>query len=207
MRAKRKSSVFLVTAITAALLWGGDTSAAAGPPGPTDPDYVPSEREIEAILIAQYRKKIKNDLLYYKGRKLSEIDKALGIKPPASTSKKPGAPAPVTAPLLPLGPCTAAVQPLLIRRDRLDTFQLRDEPLPVSSAKGASLSITRDDLGNTTTAAVNGRVQVILYDLDPLTPCVNGKIGDPYTPIDFSKPHYGFVIAPFVDAQGTETFP
>jgi hypothetical protein len=177
---------------------------AAPKPSPINPDYVPSESEIEAILIAQYRKK-KNDILYYKGKKLSEIDKALGIKPSAPPSPKTSYPP--SAPSLPLGPCAMAIDPLLVRRDRLDTFQLRGEPVPLSSAKGASVSITRDDQANTTTASVNGRVQAVLYDQDALTPCTNGKVGDPYTPIDFSKPHFGFVVAPFVDAQGAETFP
>jgi hypothetical protein len=99
------------------------------------------------------------------------------------------------------------VDPLLIRRNRLDTFQLRGEAVPLASAKGASFNLTQDGIGHTATASVNARVQAILYYEDPLTPCTNGKVGDPYTAIDFSKPHFGWVIAPFVDAQGIETFP
>lgn len=202
--ARRPTLAFLI--VLSAMWVGLESSSMAAPrSGPGDPDYVPSESEIEAILIAQYRKSIKNQVLYYKGRKLSEIDKALGITPGNTPPKKQSDPA--AAPTLPLGPCATGVQPLLVRRDRLDTFQLRESLIPLSSAKGASVSLTRDDIAGTTLATVNGRVQAILYYQDALTPCANGKVGDPYAPFDPNTEHFGFMIAPFVDAQGSETFP
>lgn len=184
----------------------GSASHAASGPEPTDPNHVLTASEAEAILLEQYRKKVKNIALYYSGRKLSELDKDYGIAPPGGAPPK-NKPDPTAAPSLPFGPCANAIQPLLVRRDRLDTFQLRDQYLPLSSAKGASVSISRDDIGGTTTAAVNGRVQAILYYQDGVTPCVEGKKADPYTPWDPNVSHYGLAIAPFVDAQGTESFP
>jgi hypothetical protein len=191
---------------------------AATKPAPSESDPVEDAKEIEALLdqrdkkaMDQLRTSRQNEILYFRGRKRSEILKALGLNAtPASGAKVPASakpPAAAAAPQLPLGSCVTGVDALLIRRNRLDTFQLRGEAVPLSSAKGASVSITNDGISDTTTASINGRVQAILYYQDPLTPCVNGKVGDPYTPIDFSKPHYGFVVAPFVDAQGAETFP
>jgi hypothetical protein len=43
----------------------------------------------------------------------------------------------------------------------------------------------------------------VLFSSDPLTPCINGNVGDPYAPFDPFAEHLGFAIAPFVDAQGT----
>lgn len=48
---------------------------------PADPNHVLTASEAEAILVDQYRKKLKNVALYYSGRKLSELDKDYGITP------------------------------------------------------------------------------------------------------------------------------
>jgi hypothetical protein len=224
----RKKSLVPSLAVASAFIAIDAFSAAlaATKPRPSASDPVMDTKQVEALLdqrdkkaLDQLRENRQNEILYYRGRKRSEILKALGLKPtppvgakppgasptPPGTSPKPPAETAAVVPSLPLGPC--ATDPLLIRRDRLDTFQLRGEAVPVSNAKGASVSITNNGISNTTTASINGRGQVIVYYQDPLTPCVNGKLGDPYTPIDFSNPHYGFIVAPFVDAQGTETFP
>lgn len=210
------SSVPLVIMAFVGFLSAHSAWAGADKPPPPGADPVEDAKQVEALLdqrdqkmLAQLRANRQNELLYYRGRKRSEIMKALGLPPPTAPVPKP---APKTenvaaAPSLPFGPCAAGIDPLLIRRNRLDTFQLRGQAVPLASAKGASFGVTQDDIGHTNTAAVNARVQAILYYQDPLTPCVNGKVGDPYTPIDFSKPQFGWVIAPFVDAQGTETFP
>lgn len=194
-------------------------NSAAPKPTPSDSDPIEDAKAVEALLdqrdkkaLDQLRANRANEVLYFTGRKRSVITKALGLAPsPATGTKQPTSPKPSDASgataTLPLGPCATGVDALLIRRDRLDTFQLRGEAVPVSSAKGASISITNDGIGNTTTASINGRVQAIVYYQNPLIPCVNGKVGDPYTPIDFNKQHYGLAIAPFLDAQGTETFP
>jgi len=203
-----------VVAVFVAIDPSGAVRAATKLP-PSDSDPVEDTKQVEALLdqrdkkaLDQLRANRQNEILYYRGRKRSAILKALGLNPtPATGAKPPVATASSAAPQLPLGSCATGVDALLIRRDRLDTFQLRGEAVPLSSAKGASVSITNNGIAGTTTASINGRVQTILYYQDPLTPCVNGKVGDPYTPIDFTKPHYGFVVAPFVDAQGTETFP
>ena len=42
-----------------------------------------------------------------------------------------------------------------------------------------------------------------MFGYDGLTPCDNGKVGNPYTPFDPYAQHYGYAIAPFIDAQGT----
>jgi len=200
-----------VVAVFVAIDPSGAVRAATKLP-PSDSDPVEDTKQVEALLdqrdkkaLDQLRANRQNEILYYRGRKRSAILKALGLNPTPATGAKP--PVATASSAAPLGSCATGVDALLIRRDRLDTFQLRGEAVPLSSAKGASVSITNNGIAGTTTASINGRVQTILYYQDPLTPCVNGKVGDPYTPIDFTKPHYGFVVAPFVDAQGTETFP
>jgi hypothetical protein len=202
---KRTATHFLPLIFAAALL-GQMTPALAAPASiPMDPNHVLTASEAEAILVDQYRKKLKNVVLYYSGRKLSELDRDYGISPlGGAPPKKPDQAA---LPTLPLGPCNSGIQPLLVRRDRLDTYQLREQNVSLANAKGASVSITRDDIGGTTTASVNGRVQAILYYQDALTTCVDGKKVDSFTAANRNDPHYGASIAPFVDAQGTESFP
>lgn len=113
----------------------------AGPdkPTPAAPDPVEDAKQVEALLdqrdqkmLAQLRANRQNEILYYRGRKRSEILKALGLSSPAAPASRP-APKPANdaaAPALPIGPCAAGVDPLLIRRNRLDTFQLRGRPVP-----------------------------------------------------------------------------
>jgi hypothetical protein len=205
MQGSRNVSFAAVFAVVS--LFGVSNAAAAAPekPGPSKTDDRPSKSEIEAMLVEQYREKIKHQVDYLYGRTRTEIKKIAGIKSPAPSSA--ASPSAQPSQSFPLGPCNDGVQPLLIRRDRLDTFQLRETGVPLANAKGASISVLRNEIAGTTTATVNGRVQAILYNVDALSPCDNGKPGDPYAVTGPTTTHFGFLAAPFVDAQGTISDP
>jgi flagellar biosynthesis/type III secretory pathway chaperone len=182
-----------------------------------DDNRVLSDAERIAIINAYYKKKIqelvKNKslvLLYTKGQTAAQINKVYGITPPASP-QKPNAPVtsgPSFAELgsTPANPC-AWSQAFYVRRDRLDTFQLREKAVTVSDAKGASVSYTANGVTSTNTLSVNGRVGTAFLGPEPFAHCVDGKLGDPYTPTDLNQAHIGYSFSPFVDAQGTTNTP
>jgi len=174
-------------------------------------DPILNRQQVEVLLRAHYleeEKRLKveiarrkeNEILYLTGKRLSEVNKALGDKnqiPPI---------VPVAAPLP--DPCKTP-QTIFVRRNGLDTFQLGEglAPISVADAKGASVSFTQDQLNNSNTVSLNGRVEAVMLRNDPLSSCVNGKIVNPWSSFDVNVPHLGYVIAPFVDAQGTTNNP
>ena len=116
----------------------------------------------------------------------SYVYKDAGVTPPNAIS---------------LTPTSCYVTPhLFVRRDRLDTFQLREQAVPLSSAKGASISGTDDLVNNSAQLVVNGRVQYLLYGYDAA--CGGSLMASQY-PGRPALPAYGFALAPFVDGQGT----
>jgi len=164
---------------------------------PADPvlnDAAEVERYLRAFYQKEIEKKIKNEALFYKGRKLSQIKKLVGDK---------DIPGPAAGPAAQASPCEVASK-LFVRRDRLDTFQLRENTLPVANAKGASVSVTQDNLTNSTNVTINGRIQYLMHTFDPRPGCDGG---DPYAPFDLNLAHLGYAIAPFVDAQGAVNIP
>jgi hypothetical protein len=119
----------------------------------------------------------------------SQVDsyeyKNAGLKPPTPSSK---------------GPPSCDVAPtLFVRHDRLDTFQLRDQPQTVSGAKGASISGTDDERTSTEQLIVNGRAEYVLFGYDGA--CGGSTASSRQSA--YAGPYYGYTVAPFVDAQGT----
>ena len=201
----------LSTVVIGALLC---TAADAAPTKPraADADPVLTQEQLAALILQEYHKddakKLPNDLLFLRGRRASEVKKYFGDKSPGPTvnpSKTPNGP---LSPQPPASPSSCGLTPyLFVRHDRLDTFQLREDAVPLSGAKGASISWTNDQLSGSNSLTVNGRVQYLMFGYDGLTPCENGNVGNPYTPFDPYASHYGYAIAPFVDAQGTINSP
>jgi hypothetical protein len=180
-------------------------------PNQTDSDPVLTQAQLAALILQEYHKddakKLANDLLFLRGRRTSEVKKYFGDKTPGPTVK-PTPTTPPSAPPPPTATSSCGISPyLFVRRDRLDTFQLREDAVPLSSAKGASISWTDDQHGGTKTLTVNGRVQYLMFGYDGLTPCNNGAVGNPYAPFDPYQAHYGYSFAPFIDAQGTTNSP
>jgi hypothetical protein len=90
----------------------GAARAATKPP-PSDSDPVEDTKQVEALLdqrdkkaLDQLRTNRQNEILYYRGRKRSEILKALGLNPTPAIGAKPPAATGSAAPQLPLGSCT-----------------------------------------------------------------------------------------------------
>lgn len=166
--------------------------------GRLDPDEVDRLRADSAASLADRSRSVANDVLFFKNRKIADIDKVASSRPP------PAAPAEAK---LPKGGCENQ-QRLFLRRDRLDTYQYRDATfitgfVPRAKAKGASASITHDDLDRTDAVTVNGRVSYVLVQNDPMSPCFTGLPDDPYAKHDFNTPSlFGSTVAFWTDAQG-----
>ncbi|RTL49157.1 MAG: hypothetical protein EKK40_15835 [Bradyrhizobiaceae bacterium] len=143
-----------------------------------DDDYIPSDAEIEKMMIDKYRATIRDQVERLHGRRLSEVKKKIGIKDEKSPGKAGG---------------DTPQQVFFLRRNRLDMFQLDDNVVPLSSAKGAAISITRDELAGTTATTVNGRLQAVAYRSEASP--------------DGTGSNIGVNIAPYVDAQGTTNSP
>jgi hypothetical protein len=202
---------FILTMLSPLLIaWICSTSTAA-PIGSrtSEPDPVLSPEQLKALIVQEYRKdeakKLANDVIFLRGRRASEVKKYFGDKSPGLSVTPSVTPPPeTTGPVPPATPNPCGFTPhLFVRRDRLDTFQLREEAVPLASAKGASVSYTLDQLGNSNSLTINGRLEYLMFGYDGLTPCENGKVGDPYRPFDPFAPHFGYAIAPWVDSQGT----
>lgn len=117
--------------------------------------------------------------------------------------------APVVPKIKPtLDPCASGGKSIqvLLRRNSQDTFQLGAVPVPLTSAKGASISLTQDNSSHTNAVQINGRVQAIVASQHPLERCKDGRTIE--APGLYSNSiKSGYVIAPFVDAQGTANNP
>ncbi|UPJ68573.1 hypothetical protein [Bradyrhizobium sp. 191] len=140
-------------------------------------------RSESAKSFAERSNSVANDVLFFKNRKVAEIDKVASSRPP------PALPVEVKPPK---GGCENQ-QRLFIRRDRLDTYQFRDSTfvtgfVPRAKAKGASVSFTHDDLAQTDSLTLNGRVSYVLVQNDPMSPCFEGLPKDPYAKHDFTTP-------------------
>lgn len=180
-------------AVTAALLTAqGSSHAASDASKPSDPPLTDAQiaQRIQADYSAIDASKFPLDYYFLTslnphptGGKVDQyIYKNAGLPPPASASK---------------GPPSCALSPhLFIRHDRLDTFQLREQNVSLSSAKGASISGTDDERASTETLVVNGRVEYLLFGDDAA--CEGSQqTANP------DAPAYGYAFAPFIDAQGT----
>jgi hypothetical protein len=171
--------------------------------GRIDPDEAEKLRTDSSRTFSDRAKSVANDVLFFKGRKVAEIDKVAASRPPPAlpTDIKP-----------PKDGCESQ-QRLFVRRDRLDTYQFRDSTFmngttPRSKAKGASVSFTRDDIAQTDSLTVNGRISYVVVQNDPMSPCFNGLGGDPYAKRDFKMPFlFGSTVALWTDAQGTFNSP
>lgn len=117
MRIARASVLFIIAFVAAFPCLHTACDAANEPTSP-EPDPVEDAKQVEVLLdqrdqkmLAQLRANRPNEVLYYRGRKRSEVMKALGLAPSAPSPSKPSAnPDPVaTAPSLPLGPCAAGL--------------------------------------------------------------------------------------------------
>jgi hypothetical protein len=153
--------------------------------------------EVERLKAEQAKRK-PNEVLFLINKPLSDDVKALADKkqfPPI---------VPIAAP--PPDPCQAP-QSFFVRRNGLDTFQLGGQAVPLPNAKGASVSFTQDDLNHSNNTAINARVQAVLYRYDPTSPCMNGKVTNPWPTVDLNSPQLGFAFAPFVDGQGSISSP
>jgi hypothetical protein len=177
------------------------------------PDPILDSKQVKVLLDAYYAKQKQrlraeiarrepDQVLYLTGKHLSEVTAAIGDK----HQIPPIVPAAAALP----DPC-ALGQTFFIRRNALDTFQLgnefRNDPLPVAKAKGASFSFTQDQLANTNTATINGRIQAIAFAHDALSTCVDGKVTNPWATASTSGVLLGYMIAPFIDMQGTAGSP
>lgn len=171
--------------------------------GRLDPDEVDALRAASAASLAARSRSVANDVLFFKNRKIGDIDKVASSRPPpaAPTELKP-----------PKGGCDNQ-QRLFIRRDRLDTYQYREGTfitgfVPRSKAKGASVSFSHDDLDASQSLTVNGRVSYVIAQNDPMNPCFTGLPDDPYAKRDFNVPSlFGSTVALWTDAQGTINSP
>lgn len=167
---------------------------------PAEADKLRSENEAS---FAARSRSVANDVLFFKDRKIADIDKVASTRPP------PAVPADVKPPK---GGCEEQ-QRLFIRRDRLDTYQYREGTfvtgfVPRSKAKGASASFAHDDLDRSQSLTVNGRVSYVLSQNDPMSPCFTGLPDDPYAKRDFNVPSlFGTTVALWTDAQGTINAP
>jgi hypothetical protein len=183
-----KTNLGVVSTILIALTLHGTAWADSPPPNPP-PGPALTKDQLAAAIRKAYRRNenatFDNDFNFLWSNHATQamVDKYFGIKnPPAGDTSA--------------DPC--AVPPhLFIRQNRLDTFQLRNAPLDVASAKGASIMGTNDERSGTRTLTVNGRAQYAISSDDPA--CVASL--DPTRP--HGAPSYQFVFAPFVDAQGT----
>jgi hypothetical protein len=116
----------------------------------------------------------------------SYVYKQAGLTPPTAGPTKPTS-------------CYVAPH-IFVRRDRLDTFQLREQAEPLSSAKGASISGTDDMRASSEQLVVNGRIQYLMYGYDAA--CGGSQLAS-QSGGSATTPAYGFAFAPFVDGQGT----
>jgi len=139
-----------------------------------------------------------NEILFLSGKPLSAVKKLLADK--KQTPPIIAEPAPIA------DPCKTA-QRVFVRRDSLDTFALGQMPVPSTNAKGASISVTKDDAVDQTTVALNGRVQAVIASNDPLSSCKGGKVLDPWAGAAAKTQSIQYAIAPFADGQGTITNP
>lgn len=155
--------------------------------------------------LERLRERVAFDAEFYVGRRVEQVLKA--------------APAPT-----PSDPCKTP-QRVYIRRDRLDTFQYRNvaedlsvnpqtQPsyaigtVPRKAAKGASLSYTHNELTRTEQFSVNGRASAVIARLDPACATYNTDPSNPFSVPDPNAPlTAGYLIAPWVEAQGTRTRP
>ncbi|MCK1654667.1 hypothetical protein IVA88_24940 [Bradyrhizobium sp. 149] len=171
--------------------------------GRLDAGEVDKMRADSATSFADRARAVANDVLFFKNRKVAEIDKVASNRP---------APALPVVSKPPKGGCENE-QRLFIRRDRLDTYQFRDSTfitgfVPRAKAKGASASFTHDQLGQTDSLTVNGRVSYVLIKNDPMSPCFEGLPSDPYAKHDFNAPSlFGSTVAMWTDAQGAINSP
>jgi hypothetical protein len=97
---------------------------------------------------------------------VADIDKVAVFRPPPAEAN------------IPPGGC-GNDQRLFIRGDRLDTYPFRDSTFVTgfvsrTKAKGASASFTHDDIGQTDSLTVNGRLSYVIAKNDPLSPCFEG---------------------------------
>lgn len=171
--------------------------------GRLDPEEAEKLRADSAKTFPARSQSVANDVLFFKNRKVADIDKVAASRPP------PAAP---TEAKIPPGGC-GNDQRLFVRRDRLDTYQFRDSTfvtgfVPRTKAKGASASFTHDDIEQTDSLTVNGRVSYVIAKNDPMSPCFEGLSADPYAKHDFNVPSlFGSTVALWTDAQGTVNSP
>ncbi len=171
--------------------------------GRLDPNEADRLRADSAASFSDRSRSVANDVLFFKNRKIADIDKVASSRP---------SPAMPTETKSPKGGCENQ-QRLFVRRDRLDTYQFRESTfitgfVPRAKAKGASASFTHDDLDRTDSLTINGRVSYVIAQNDPMNPCFTGLPADPYAKHDFNVPSlFGSTVAFWTDAQGTINSP
>lgn len=156
-----------------------------------------SKAELDAL-----RAKLAPDALHYQGR---NVDKIIAVQTPPEKDKTP--------------------QRFFVRRDRLDMFQYRtlatnlsdaalSQPKPITGiisradAKGANFSYSRNDLTKVDQFSINGRIAFIALHQDPKTASYNTDPRDAFsTPDPYSPLIGGYLLAPWLDAQGTVSDP
>jgi hypothetical protein len=189
-----KTVAGLVSIVFVTLILLGTAGADPAVPKPTDGGPVLTKEQLAAAIRKAYRKdensQFENVFNFLSSRNATQamVDKYFGIKnpPPSNTSSDP----------------CAISSHLFVRRDRLDTFQLRDQAVDISSAKGASISGTDDERASTRMLTVNGRVEYLITGYDA---ACGASLAGPTRP--HGAPAFGYAFAPFVDAQGTIDFP
>lgn len=112
----------------------------------------------------------------------------------------------------PPDPC-APEQQLFIRRDRLDTFDYRDGHAVLGAvdrkkARGASVAFSDDAENDVEKLEIHGRVSYVVARQDPRSKCFTFGSDDPSGIPDVTRPFlFGYVLAPWIDAQGALTDP
>ena len=153
------------------------------------------EQEIQRIkALIESRKR--NAVAYLTGMPRADALKALG-------NKNEIAPIVTIPPLS--DPCKDP-QTIFVRKNSQDTFQLGAAPLPLANAKGASASVTQDNLTHTNVVSLSGRVQAVVARQHPLSRCVDGKSVPAPLPSN-AVAQFGYMIAPFVEGQGATNNP
>jgi hypothetical protein len=167
--------------------------------GRLDPNEAEALRADSAKTFPARSQSVENDVLFFKNHTVAEVDKVSASRPP------PAVPAEAK---VPEGGC-GNDQRFFVRRDRLDTYQFRDSTfitgfVPRTKAKGASASFTHDDVDQTNSLTVNGRLSYVIVKNDPMSPCFEGLTAKR----DFNTPSlFGSTVAAWTDAQGTANAP
>ncbi len=167
-----------------------------------------TQQEIQALVDAHYDEEIKRLKLIIESRKQDAVVYLTGLT--REEAKKALANKNEIAPILPKTPPVAdpceAPQRIFIRRNGQDTFQLGAVDVPVANAKGASASVTQDNLTHSNVVSINGRLQTVVARQHPLTRCADGKTIAAELP-STTLTQFGYMIAPFVDGQGATNNP